>query len=173
VLYTNHLPKVGANDPGTWRRLIVIPFNAKIQGGRDVKNYTEHLFQNAGGAVLKWIIEGAKKVIAMDFRIDPPKCVREAMEAYRENNDWLNQFLTECCETGANFTEKSGELYSAYRAYCAGTGDYTRSTTDFYTAIENAGYNRRRNSKGRFVDGLRLKITSFSEANGDFPDFLN
>ena len=24
VLYTNHLPRVGANDPGTWRRLIVI-----------------------------------------------------------------------------------------------------------------------------------------------------
>ncbi|WP_256090647.1 DNA primase family protein, partial [Streptococcus agalactiae] len=29
VLYTNHLPKVGANDDGTWRRLVVIPFNAK------------------------------------------------------------------------------------------------------------------------------------------------
>ena len=32
VLYTNHLPKVSANDDGTWRRLIVIPFNAKIVG---------------------------------------------------------------------------------------------------------------------------------------------
>ena len=31
VLYTNHLPKVGANDPGTWRRLIVVPFNARIE----------------------------------------------------------------------------------------------------------------------------------------------
>ena len=31
VLYTNHLPKVGATDPGTWRRLIVIPFNATSQ----------------------------------------------------------------------------------------------------------------------------------------------
>ena len=32
VLYTNHLPKVGAMDDGIWRRLIVIPFNAKISG---------------------------------------------------------------------------------------------------------------------------------------------
>ena len=31
VLYTNHLPRVGAIDQGTWRRLIVIPFNAKIE----------------------------------------------------------------------------------------------------------------------------------------------
>ena len=39
VLYTNHLPKVGAIDAGTWRRLIVIPFNAKIEGSSDIKNY--------------------------------------------------------------------------------------------------------------------------------------
>lgn len=41
VLYTNHLPKVGANDPGTWRRLLVIPFNAVIEGKGDVKNYAD------------------------------------------------------------------------------------------------------------------------------------
>ena len=40
VLYTNHLPKVSASDDGTWRRLIVIPFHAKIQGKSDIKNYT-------------------------------------------------------------------------------------------------------------------------------------
>ena len=38
VLYTNHLPKVGANDDGIWRRLIVIPFNAKIAEKSDIKN---------------------------------------------------------------------------------------------------------------------------------------
>ena len=32
VLYTNHLPRVSASDDGIWRRLIVIPFNAKIEG---------------------------------------------------------------------------------------------------------------------------------------------
>ena len=35
VLYTNHLPKVGATDTGIWRRLIVIPFSAKIEGLSD------------------------------------------------------------------------------------------------------------------------------------------
>lgn len=63
VLYTNHLPKVGANDDGTWRRLIVIPFNAKIKGKSDIKNYADYLVEKSGGAVLMWIIEGAKKVI--------------------------------------------------------------------------------------------------------------
>ena len=59
VLYTNHLPRVGATDEGTWRRLIVIPFNAVFSGKSDQKNYGDFLYENAGPAVLAWIIEGA------------------------------------------------------------------------------------------------------------------
>ena len=54
VLYTNHLPKVAASDDGTWRRLIVIPFHAKI--------------------------EGAMKVVAADFKVDRPQCVLDAIK---------------------------------------------------------------------------------------------
>lgn len=63
VLYTNHLPRVGAIDKGTWRRLIVIPFNAKIEENNDIKNYADYLYEKAGGSILSWIIEGARKVI--------------------------------------------------------------------------------------------------------------
>lgn len=157
VLYTNHLPKVGANDPGTWRRLIVIPFNAKIEGNDDYKNYSEYLFENAGGAVLSWIIEGARMVINEKFKIEPPECVKKAIDFYRQDNDWLSQFLSERCEISENFKVKSGELYSDYRSYCMTTGDYTRSTTDFYTAIELAGFSRHRDRSGRFVKGLKIK----------------
>lgn len=55
VLYTNHLPKVGASDDGTWRRLIVIPFHAKIEGASDIKNYSDYLYENAGPSTLKWL----------------------------------------------------------------------------------------------------------------------
>ena len=47
-------------DTGTWRRIKVVPFNAVIQGDSEVKNYTEYLFKNAGGAILKWIMDGSK-----------------------------------------------------------------------------------------------------------------
>ena len=63
VLYTNHKPEVSANDSGTWRRIIVIPFKAHIESKQDIKNYSDFLFKNAGGAILKCIIEGAYKVI--------------------------------------------------------------------------------------------------------------
>lgn len=98
VLYTNHLPKVGANDPGTWRRLIVIPFSARIEGKSDIKNYADHLFEKAGEAILQWIIEGTKSVIEDHFQIKEPQCVSDAIATYRKNNDWLSQFLS-CCSS--------------------------------------------------------------------------
>ena len=156
VLYTNHLPKVGAIDRGTWRRLIVIPFEAKIEGRSDVKNYGDHLYQEAGGAILSWMIEGAKKVIASDFKITLPQKVRDAIEDYKESNDWLGLFLNECCELDKEFMEKSGSLYEEYRAFCFRTGEYARSTTDFYAALSTEGFVRRRRSDGNYIQGLKL-----------------
>lgn len=157
VLYTNHLPKVGANDDGTWRRLIVIPFNAKITGSGDKKNYADYLYENAGGAVLSWIIDGAQKAIKNNFKIKNPKVVEDAINKYRENNDWLSSFIEECCEVDDSYQQKSGEFYQEYRSYCARTGEYTRSTTDFYTGIENAGFKRKKTKGCNFVLGIRLK----------------
>ena len=157
VLYTNHLPKVSANDDGTWRRLIVIPFNAKIVGNSDIKNYGDYLYENAGPAILAWVINGAKKAFDKGFKFERPKVVVDAVEAYREENDWLGQFLEEHCDVGAEYEVKSGELYQSYRSACLLTGEYIRSTTDFYGSLEKIGFTKRRNKNGRVVMGLRLK----------------
>ena len=157
VLYTNHLPKVSANDDGTWRRLIVIPFNAKIKGKSDIKNYGDYLFENAGQYILTWIIEGAQRTINKGFKFTKPKVVVDAVEAYREENDWLGHFIEDHCDIDPSYEAKSGDLYQCYRAACLSTGEFTRSTTDFYNALEKAGYEKRRRNSGRVVLGLRLK----------------
>lgn len=157
VLYTNHLPKVGAIDKGTWRRLIVIPFAAKIEGTQDVKNYADYLFENAGGAILAWIIEGAKRVIADNYKIEPPQKVKDAIASYRENNDWLSHFLNECCEIDKTHIEKSGLIYNEYRAFCQRTGEFTRSTADFYTALDAEDFKRKKAKAGIMVYGLKIK----------------
>lgn len=162
VLYTNHLPRVGALDEGTWRRLIVIPFNATIEGKSDIKNYSDYLFENCAGAILSWIIEGAKRVIEQGFKIEAPEVVQAACQHYKANNDWFSEFLDECCEVDSSYVEKSGEVYTAYRSYCLRTGGYARSTTDFYMTLEQAGFTRRRNKHGVRIFGLRLR-SDFTE----------
>jgi P4 family phage/plasmid primase-like protien len=164
VLYTNHLPKVGALDDGTWRRLIVIPFNAKIEGNSDIKNYADYLYAQTGGAILTWIIEGARAAIADNFKTKLPKCVEDAIAAYREENDWLGHYISECCDLDPTYTERSGEFYQQYRAYCIQNGEYIRGKGDFYSAVEKAGYEKRKVTEGMMILGLKLKTGT---------DFLN
>ena len=157
VLYTNHLPKVRATDKGIWRRLIVVPFNASIEGKGDIKNYAEVLYEQARGPVMKWLIEGAQAVIRDEFRIEPPECVKKATAEYRESNNWFANFLGECCEVAPDASEKSGQLYMAYRNWCSNCGEYAHSTTNFYDALKQAGFERVKKRDRTYVLGLKLK----------------
>lgn len=157
VLYTNHLPRVSASDDGIWRRLIVIPFNAKITGSSDIKNYSEYLYDHAAGAILSWVIEGSRKVIELDYQIPVPACVQEAINEYRSQNDWFAHFIEDKCVVGADYKESSSSLYQAYRNYCIDTNEYVRSTADFYFALENAGYERITQNRKRYFKGLRIR----------------
>lgn len=156
LLYTNHLPRVGAMDEGIWRRLIVIPFNTKIKGKKDVKNYADYLVKNSGEYIVKWLIEGAEKIIKNEFKLAFPKAVDNAINVYKSDNDWLTHFFDDCCELGAVYQAKSGEVYQAYRLFCARTGEFARSTTEFYNALELRGIRRKRTMKGVLLSGLRL-----------------
>ena len=167
VLYTNHLPRVSASDDGIWRRLIVIPFNAKFEGDNDRKNYAEYLFTNAGESILAWVIEGARKVIGLDYKIPVPACVQKAIDDYRAQNDWFGHFIEDRCDTGPEYRESSSALYQAYRNYCIDTNEYVRSTADFYFALENSGFERVMVKRKRFFKGLCLK-----KDNDDFDDYL-
>lgn len=157
VLYTNHLPRVGASDDGTWRRLIVIPFRAKISATGDVKNYADTLVAQAGGSILAWIIEGARLIISEHFQLTVPDSVTVANDHYRRQNDWFGHFLAECCDLGEGFRESSSALYKAYCSYCAASNEYTRNKTDFYATLEKAGFTRVIDKRKRYIEGLRLR----------------
>lgn len=158
VLYTNHLPKVGANDRGTWDRLCVLPFNARFRGELgEIMNYGEHLFEHCGGAILTWVIEGARKFIEAAYRIEQPECVVRAIAAYRAENDWVGAFIQDCCDKSDVYRQRAGDLFDAYRDYCTATGEIIRSAGEFKSALCSAGYAWRKTSTGAVYSGLRLK----------------
>ena len=159
VLYTNNLPKVETKDFGTWRRLLLIPFNAIIQDEHDKKNYADTLFKNAGGAVLQWIIDGARRIIANEFKLEQPQIVRDAINDYKKDNDWFQIFLDECCEIGEGYSVKSSELYNVYRSYCQSINETAHSTKDFYSAVELAGFvNKKVGRQCKMIFGLKFSI---------------
>lgn len=157
VLYTNHLPRVGSSDKGTWRRLVVAPFLANIPNPR--MGYGEELIEKASGAVLKWILDGAKQFIDNAFMLPTCKKVDMAVGKYKEENDWLGGFLDECCNVGELETCGGGVLYKTYRAWATEQGEYVRRNRDFAEALRQSGFTSKRTKTGVIWSGLSLSET--------------
>ena len=168
LLFTNHLPKVGTNDAGTWRRLVVIPFCASITDDGDRKDFGDYIFRQAGGAALSWVVEGAKRFVEAGYKFDQPRCVREAIDDYRADNDWLQMFVAECCEKGP-YQQSSSSLYARYQDFCLSNKEYCRSAVDFKRALEGAGYPYKRTRAGVSFQGLRLRQAGFEQTGERTP----
>ena len=158
VLFTNHLPRVGSTDNGTWRRLIVVPFNATIPSGTGIQNYADVLAKEAGGAILTWAIEGAVNFVRNGFRLDIPEVVEEATEAYRARENWLDSFINERCIREPNARVGAADLYREYREWAESTGDYVRRLNDFTATMEAAGYHKITPKGKKVWEGLRLDL---------------
>ena len=157
VLYTNPLPNVGSIDEGTWRRIILIPFNARFSGDNEIKNYEEYLFNNAGGAILKWMVEGSKKCIDNDFKLHRPAAVTNAINNYRYETDWLAQFIEDCCEVDTTASVSSSELFRTYSAYCFSIHEFTHRQKDFNAALKLKGFIKKKTNKCNVFLGIKLK----------------
>jgi len=136
VLYTNHAPRVGSTDNGTWRRLVLIPFQAKIKASKEVKNFSDVLLHEAGKAILSWIVEGAANYIAAGHKLALPDFVHMAIEEYQSQNDWMSEFLEEFCEEGQGQNVKARQLYQTYHGWAKDAHSYARHMDSFTAELE-------------------------------------
>ena len=158
VLFTNHLPRVGSMDNGTWRRLTVIPFHAVIPENTAVQNLSDCLIEEAGPAILSWIIQGAVNFTLDGFKLTIPDAVAMATEEYRSRENWLERFIDECCIREPNARVGARELYTEYKVWAQEAGEYIHRESDFSDAMEKAGYQKVMPKNKRTWLGLRLDL---------------
>lgn len=158
VLYTNHLPRVGSTDNGTWRRLTVVPFNAVIPTGDNIQNYSDMLVKKAGPSILAWTIQGAMSFTRNNFKLDIPDAVACATEEYRNRENWLENFINERCIRESSARVGARDLYLEYKEWAKDAGEYVRRENDFSAAMETAGYRKINPKNKRTWVGLRVNL---------------
>lgn len=160
IMATNHLPKVGSIDTGTWRRIAVVPFNANIEGKKQIKDYADLLARTDGDSILTWIIEGARTYIENNYQIDLPEVVKNYTSEYREDEDWVSKFISECCEVG-NYEEPGKKMYETYKKWCDSTNEYGRKPGDFAQSLKAKGFEIKKKKYGNFWMGLKVKTRGY------------
>lgn len=160
VLYTNPLPTVRSRNDGTWDRLVMVPFRARFRGmPGEIKDYADYLYKNCGGAVMSWIIEGARHFIANDCKLSPPECVTTATESFHQKNDWFRKFTQLMCEFGDGYKIEAGDFFKGFDEYRRAYGEPYHNIKEFAEAYQAAGLQVRRRGSGKVVFGIRLKET--------------
>lgn len=150
VLCTNHMPSVKAIDNGTWDRIIVIPFRGRFRNqDNEIKNYGAYLVEHCGGAILSWIIEGAKRYILNDYKLIVPEEIQFATDDCKEDNDWAETFFAESLIFEPDLSATGSELYNEYVSYCQLNSVYKLPQNVVLPRIaECPGVTKKRNSKG-------------------------
>ncbi len=119
-LATNHRPVIRGTDDGIWRRVVLIPWKAKITADEKDESLGDKLIAEAPG-IMRWILEGAYKWHREGLRV--PEQVRDQTASYRDEMDLLGAFLEQCCKLQEDTTERSSVLYETFKAWCETQGE--------------------------------------------------
>ncbi|MBO0680343.1 bifunctional DNA primase/polymerase [Mycolicibacterium sp. S2-37] len=162
VLVTNHLPRVSGDDPATWARIRVIPFDVVIPPHEQDPGLDAKLELEADG-ILAWAVTGLRDYL--DRGLDEPTSVRSATDTYHRDSDAVSRFIADCCEVGANRSATTAELHQAWVAWQQDDGCDPMGLLNFGKAIDAKGFTAKRTRRGaeRFGIGIKPPATEFDE----------
>ena len=151
IMHTNHLPRLNSLDGGLKRRLAVAPFPATLPPEEIITDYKTKLVEEAGGAILQWIVDGAIKFDQAERKLKKPPVVVQATEEYVQSEDVVQQFIEDECVIRSGVSTPTGYLYTKYQAWAALNGFRPKSKITFGKILKDKGFENARETSGRRI----------------------
>ncbi len=147
LIYGNHKPVIRGNDPGIWRRVLLVPFTVRIPENEQDKELYEKLIEELPG-IFAWAVQGCYEWQRGGLR--PPAEVLNATEDYRQEMDSIESFINENCIVVPFAKISASELYEAYSKYCQENGELVHSQKKFGGTLTEKGFEKERGHGGRY-----------------------
>lgn len=151
-LSTNTLPEVPSQDDAMWRRLRVLPFNAKIENGDGA--FEDPLRAEAPG-ILNWLLQGA--VEYHKHRLGECQVVKRATAKARRSSDSVAAWIKEMCRIDPDARVPASAAYESYRKYCRLNGWRELSVQAFARALNAKGHRTKATNRHNVFVGLELR----------------
>ncbi|TKB74205.1 MAG: hypothetical protein E8D46_10165 [Nitrospira sp.] len=164
---TNHKPRVRDNTHAMWRRMRLIPFEVQIADHEQDPALADKLLLELPG-ILNWALAGCLAWQSAG-RLRAPELVVAATQAYREEQDILDDFLQERTVAGPEESTRFSELRQEYVAWAKEASDKAMTSKAFAAALTERGYQPTRRSNARYYTGLRLRSVADEIAEAQTP----
>lgn len=165
----NHRPVITDDSPAMWRRIKLIPFLRAFDPAQADKGLPEKLKAEAPG-ILNWLIEGC--LAWQNEGLKVPSAVAQATREYQAESDPLAPFLVDCCEMDPVFKVTKGELWGAYRGWCAVNKEMAVSRNAFADRMKSRGFGEGNTGSARFWTGLRPRTTDVTDTTKSFSEVI-
>ena len=156
-LVANDPPRVRATDDAMWRRILVIPMNAKIPPDKIDAKLPEKLRAEWPG-ILCWAVRGC-----LNWRregLEEPEVVKEASRKWREDVDHIRRFVQETLIIDSNLQSvmPASELISHFTQWCTRNGETPISAARLKAKLQqNYNLTHKHTKSGSEWRGVRLK----------------
>ncbi|MCI0621591.1 MAG: phage/plasmid primase, P4 family [Acidobacteria bacterium] len=150
---TNHKPIIRGTDYGAWRRIYLVPFNVTIPAERQDKHLPEKLKTELPG-ILAWSVRGCQEW--RRHGLCPPDEVVAATKNYRSEMDIVGRFVSERCILQATLETPASNLFRAFQAWCAETGERVITQQMFGRQLSKRGLQSRPTRSGNSWGGIGL-----------------
>lgn len=131
---TNYLPVVNDMTVFSSGRVIIIPFERHFdEADQDKGLKREFAAPAVQSAILNWLIEGFNQLHRHGLHM--PQSVINATRQYQHDSNKTILFIEDCMEEGADYEERTADVYSKYKLWCMENGQYAESMKNFKQSL--------------------------------------
>ena len=160
-MYGNHKPEIRGTDDALWSRVKLVPFEVSFADRVD-PTLPDKLRAELSG-ILNWAIQGC--LAWQQEGLKPPERVQTATQKYREEQDTIGRFISECCQTGEEYmTCKASILYAAYERWANDNNHEDLNQKRFGSYLTAHGYLSDDNATGRGAIRKKIDLRKRDEA---------
>jgi len=150
----NHKPVITDTTLSIWRRMKLIPFNVTIPANEIDIELPQKLEHELPG-ILAWCVAGC--LAWQREGMTEPSAVTDATAQYRQEQDILGDFITDCCLLDSSATIKKSELWNTYQAWCSENGVHPVGQRTFRARLLERDVVDKKSGSTRFWIGVGLR----------------
>ncbi len=173
ILLTNNKPNIDGNDYAIGRRMVLIPFNAKIKKENIDLDIEQKLIKEKN-EIYKWLLNGARIYNAQGFHI--PEKINKETSNYLDENNVISQFMLETYNKEPNSKLSFKTVWIQYQLFCKDFGkEYVGNRQNFESQLNRGGFNVVKNSsKTKILEGYSDPTRNENEAGvNEILDMIN
>lgn len=163
IMSGNHRPIVRGTDHGIWRRVRLVPFNKTFSDSDRDPNLLAKL-KAESQHILAWMVQGCLEWQERGLS-DTPTVIAEQTQGYRDEQDIIGTWLSECTETSPLHETSMTNLYACYKAWAEANGLKPMSNIILGRRLSERGFVSGRNYSGRFWGGIRVTSNMHYDGN--------